>query len=198
MAKVADDYEAVRIVVETLEPFEAKDQERILRWAREKLGLAAAPVSSGRTEAKSAGGDNFATSPPSKPTDIKSFIDNKNPQTDNQFAAAVAYYYRFEAPEPKRKDAITKDDLRDACRQTNRERLQNPAQTLVNAHYQGYLDRGERGAYAINAVGENLVAMALPEGPKPGAPAAKRRKSRSTKTSRNSRGFKSNGTKRRQ
>ena len=40
MAKAAlDDYEAVRTIVETLEAFETKDQERILRWTREKLGL---------------------------------------------------------------------------------------------------------------------------------------------------------------
>jgi hypothetical protein len=40
-----DDYEAVRTVVATLESFDANDQERILRWAREKLGLAdAAPA----------------------------------------------------------------------------------------------------------------------------------------------------------
>jgi hypothetical protein len=32
----------------------------------------------------------------------------------------------------------------------------------VNAHTQGLLDRGDRGAYVINTVGENLVAMALP------------------------------------
>ena len=36
-----DDLEAVRAVVASLGPFEPKDQERILRWVREKLGLAA-------------------------------------------------------------------------------------------------------------------------------------------------------------
>jgi hypothetical protein len=33
---------------------------------------------------------------------------------------------------------------------------------LINAHHQGLLDRGERGKYEINAVGENLVALSLP------------------------------------
>ncbi len=34
-----DDLEAVRAIVAALNSFDAKDQERILRWAREKLGL---------------------------------------------------------------------------------------------------------------------------------------------------------------
>lgn len=118
MAKsTPDDYEAVRIVVATLEPFEANDQERILRWAREKLGLAAvAATSSGEAKPEHTAGEK----PPAataKAPDIKSFIDNKKPQSDSQFAAAVAYYYRFEAPEPQRKDIISAADLQEACRQ---------------------------------------------------------------------------------
>ena len=40
MPQQKDDLEAVRLVADALEGFEAKDQERIIRWAREKLGLA--------------------------------------------------------------------------------------------------------------------------------------------------------------
>ena len=52
-----------------------------------------------------------------------------------------------------------------------------PAQTLVNAHYQGYLEKGtQRGTYVINTVGENLVAMALPEGATAGSAASPSRR----------------------
>src|SRR5215831_12991867 len=174
-----DDYEAVRTVVEKLEPFDAKDQERILRWAREKLGLAAsAPAAAPPPEhkARDAGEGAIPAASPARPTDIRSFIDHKRPQTDNQFAAAVAYYYRFEAPEPLRRDVISKTDLMEACRQTDRARIRRPEQTLVNAHHQGYLDKGsERGTYVINTVGENLVAMALPEGANSGGPVTRRK-----------------------
>ena len=44
MTKPTDDLEAVRIVAEALQGFDARDQERIIRWAREKLGLVALPV----------------------------------------------------------------------------------------------------------------------------------------------------------
>lgn len=86
MAKAApDDFEAVRTVVETLQAFEAKDQERILRWAREKLGLTASPASGSvgelgsvaRTSDQSAA--NISTT--GKPTDIKTFVDFKKPIT---------------------------------------------------------------------------------------------------------------------
>jgi hypothetical protein len=171
MAKATpDDYEAVRTIVETLEAFETKDQERILRWTREKLGLtlthSPAGVPVGELGSVARTGDQSAanTSTTGKPTDIKTFVDFKNPQSDSQFAATVAYYWRFEAPEPQRKLSLSSDDLQDACRQTGRERFTRPAQTLINAHTQGYMDKGtERGTYVVNTVGENLVAMALPD-----------------------------------
>ncbi len=161
-----DDLEAVRTVVASIQPFEPADQERILRWAREKLGLVAAGASDKAPSTISGGNELQRSNIPGKQTDIKTFIDLKKPQTDIQFTAAVAYYYRFEAPEPQRKASIIAADLQDACRQTGRERLKRPDQTLVNAHNQGYLDKGgERGTYVVNTVGENLVAMTLPEGP---------------------------------
>ncbi len=43
MTKPTDDLEAVRAVTEALQGFDAQDQERILRWAREKLDLVATP-----------------------------------------------------------------------------------------------------------------------------------------------------------
>jgi hypothetical protein len=45
MAKTTDDLEAVRLVTTALAGFSPEDQERIIRWAREKLGLAPAPRS---------------------------------------------------------------------------------------------------------------------------------------------------------
>ena len=39
MADKTDDLEAVRKLVEVLSAFDAEDQERIIRWAREKQGL---------------------------------------------------------------------------------------------------------------------------------------------------------------
>ena len=95
--------------------------------------------------------------------DIKTFMAMKKPSKDVQFAAAVAYYHRFEAPPAERKDAINKEDLQEAARKAKRERFANPLQTLSNAHTLGPLDKGtEKATFTLNSVGENLVAMTLP------------------------------------
>ena len=98
-------------------------------------------------------------------TDIKTFMGEKKPRNDVQYAAAVAYYYRFEAPPAEKKEAVNKDDLQEATRKSGRDRFANPLQTLNNAHTLGLLDRGpEKGTFVINSVGENLDAMTLPDG----------------------------------
>jgi hypothetical protein len=165
MSKPTDDLEAVRIIVDTIKSLDAKDQERVIRWAREKLGLAIHEKI--QIQDQDIGQRTSAQKPledKKNTVDIKSFVYSKNPSSENHFAAVVAYYYRFEAPEEQRKDSITPNDIQEACRQVGRKRLNNPAQTLVNTHHVGLLDKRERGAYSINTVGENLVAMALPDG----------------------------------
>jgi len=192
-----DDLEAVRTIVNALQGFDPNDQERVLRWAREKIGLSvqAVPVISPATPTK--GGPSpgvVSASSPDRPTshmsDIKAFLTLKEPKSDLQFAAVVTYFYKFEAPESERKTSVTADDLQEACRKAGRQRLTKPGQTLINAHAQGYLDKaGERGAYSINTVGENLVAMTLPGGKatnrtKPKARSAKKTSRRPKKGSR--------------
>ena len=183
--KALDDLDAVRTIVETLKNFKPEEQQRILRWAVEKAGLpqSIAPTSSAgpATPAPSTAPvlpithTPASTSSTSGTVDIKSFIDEKQPRSDVQFAATVAYYLRFEAPPAERKDYVNKEDLLEACRKAKRDRLKNPYQTLVNAHTLGLLDKGsEKATFALNTVGENLVAMTLPgEGKaaaKPGKP----------------------------
>lgn len=172
MPKTTDDLEAVRIIVDALEGFDPNDEQRIFRWAAEKLGLpqpfGATGLAAGHgVSLLSPAGQGDRPSPlaPASGTvrDIRSFIASKKPRSDIQFAAAVAYYYQFEAPEPQRKSAINKDDLQDACRKAGRKRLVNPRATLNNARFLGLLDKAEEaGAFSINSVGENLVAMTLP------------------------------------
>lgn len=153
-----DDLEAVRAIVTALENFQRPDQQRILRWAQEKLGISVA-TSSGPPAVSN------PTAPGAQPgsgVDIRSFIDRKQPSSDNQLTAAIAYYYRFEAPEPARKETITSDDLKEAARAIGQGgRFKKPAQTLINAHQQGLLDRANGGGYTLSNVGENLVAVAL-------------------------------------
>lgn len=166
-----DDLDAVRTIVSTLEKFERQEQERILRWSMEKLGISIAPATQVEKSAaqpiptKIGEAEHHVThhhTPHHKAQDIKSFVTNKNPSSDNQFAATIAYYYQFEAPEEEKKESVTAEDVQEACRKVGRTRLGDPGKTLRNAHGMGYLDKADRGTYRINTVGENLVAVTLP------------------------------------
>ncbi|MEJ0029732.1 MAG: hypothetical protein WDO15_04900 [Bacteroidota bacterium] len=125
MSAKPDDLDAIRTIVQTLEPFDQNERSRIIRWASEKLGMPVSnqsnPPPSGIDSLKSDPNPQISSSGSNK--DIKTFLAEKAPKSDNQLAAAVAYYYRFEATEGKRKSSITKDDLNDACRQGGIKRL---------------------------------------------------------------------------
>jgi hypothetical protein len=169
-----DDLEAVRTVVEAVQDFKPDEQQRIFRWAAEKLGISV-PTPSGYTPPPHTPGTPHPPSPLGGGINIKTFMAEKKPRNDVQYAAAVAYFYRFEAPEAEKKDAINKDDLQESTRKAGRQRFTNPLQTLNNAHTLGLLDRsGEKGSFVINSVGENLVAMTLPDGGTPKKTAKKK------------------------
>jgi len=171
MPKTPDDLEAVRSVTTALGGFSPEEQERIIRWAREKLGLTPAPRNSpevpllqptvSMVPPRSDTADS--AQPSTFPKDLKTFVATKNPKSDVQFAATVAYFYRFESPLEQRRNEIDAEILQDACRLASRARLKHPNMTLNNAKNQGLIDSGsEAGKYTINTVGENLVAMILP------------------------------------
>jgi hypothetical protein len=150
--KPADEFDAVRMVVEVLKALKHDEQVRVLRWAQEKVGIVGVPTP---------GPPGTPPGAPAPTGDIRSFIEGKNPASDVQFAAAVAYYYAFVAP--NRAPEINATSLQEATRLANRERLVSPSDTLHNALKRGYLDKGSgKGSFRINTVGENLVAMSLP------------------------------------
>jgi hypothetical protein len=157
-AAPVDELESIRQILEILSRLSADERARVLRYVHEKLGVVAPTTA--MSAPQSALGQS--ASPGAKPN-IRTFLEAKKPTTDVQFAAAVAYFNAFELPEEIRKAEIVGNDLQDAARLANRERLTKPIDTLHNANKLGYLDKGSaRGAFKINTVGENLVAMALP------------------------------------
>jgi hypothetical protein len=171
-APTPDDFEAAKKVFDELKDLTTERQERVLRWVSETLGVksfatTALPGSAPVQVAISPTAANPTGSMP-RPSgggrDIRTFVAEKAPSSDNQFAAVVAYYYRFEAPPEQRHNSISGADLQEAARLAGRKRLANPRQALQNARALGYLDNPARGEFSINTVGENLVAMTLPGG----------------------------------
>src|ERR1700721_1797551 len=120
MSHSGDEFDAFRVVMKALENFSPEDQQRILHWAAEKLGLSTSPIVRGTSSVIQDLAQSRETGASSQShsgkTNIKSFVELKKPKNDKQFAAVVAYYYKFDAPEGEQKDAITKEDLMDACR----------------------------------------------------------------------------------
>jgi hypothetical protein len=167
-----EDFDTAKAIFEKLKDVPAERRKRILSWVAEGLGVELrqpAPAHNPQPPA-------HPPPPPAPPaaqggTDIKTFVAAKAPKSDMQFAATVAYYYRFEAPPAQRHDSINGISLQEATRLAGRARMSNPNKTLNNAKTAGYLDSESAGEFTINSVGENLVAMTLPGG---GAPTGKR------------------------
>ena len=98
-----DNLGAARIVRDALRGFTQEEQKLILRWAAESLGIN--PVSpSAPVPVRPAPGPPLPPTPamsssgvntPKATKAINTFVDEKDPQTDIQLAATIAYYYRF-------------------------------------------------------------------------------------------------------
>jgi hypothetical protein len=183
------DFMAAEEIKSILNGREKAEQERIIRWISESLGL---PTVSSRPF----GNPELPPASPSpagplvtqdtyhpghkRPKDIRSFMGEKKPKSDVHVAAVIAYFYRFEAPQADRKETLNATELDDASRQARGFGFKRPLVTLNNARQAGYFDSAGRGRFKLNAVGENLVAMALPStsDDKAGSGRAKRPKKR--------------------
>lgn len=156
---VNNEFDAAKIIAETLAGLDRPQQERALRFASEALGLKMPEAAiAARQPDYSPSVENVRE--PTRALDIKQFTESKAPQSDQQFAAVVAYYYQFEAPAHARRDTINVEFLGEAARLATRKRPGRHA--LNNAKKAGYLDSAGHGEFRLNTVGENLVAITLP------------------------------------
>lgn len=177
-----DDFDIGKAVFDLLKDLPPERQQRILRWVSEGLGVTfgTAAVQVPSSAAALVQQKQFPAAPGVSGTDIKSFVISKAPKSDNQFAAVVAYYYRFEASPSERRDTIDGTLLQEAARLAGRKRFSNPRNTLNNAKNVGYLDGTAPGIFSINSVGENLVAMTLPGGGEDSAQTQRKSRSKSS------------------
>ncbi|HVM91895.1 MAG TPA: hypothetical protein VMT67_03735 [Terriglobales bacterium] len=171
-----EDFDTAKAVFEKLKDLPAERRRRILGWVAEGLGVALQSIPAMAPPIPTAPSSPAARLPQATATDIKTFVAAKAPKSDVQFAATVAYYYRFEVLPASRLQTINGDTLQEAARLAARTRLANPRATLNNAKALGYLDLATPGEFSINSVGENLVAMTLPGNSESGTKAKKTKK----------------------
>ena len=167
-AAISDDFLAAKGVFDSLKDLPKPTQERVIRWVTERLGIALTAAETPTPPPPPP--PPSATPPPAHriphadigTVDIATFIKEKKPQSDIQFVTAVAFYYRFVAPEADRRATIDALFAQNATRTGGWDRLKKPLQTLNNAKGKGYLDSASRGEFKINTVGENLIDRTLP------------------------------------
>jgi hypothetical protein len=169
MTTTTNEFDVAKAVVDQLQGVQKEQQQKILRWVIEHLGLdvRGSPLADQRMTATSTmsgeATNSQGTANQQRPVDIKTFVDSKRPKNDVQLATVVAYYHHFEAPSQDRKDSIDAKLLKNSMRLIGRLRTSEWAlRTLNNAKTLGYVDSPERGQFQINSVGENLVLMTLP------------------------------------
>lgn len=157
--------EAAQKIVADLEGMTNEHRSLAVKFAMETLGIQVSASPPGSAPPIGHVTNPLPPAAPGTPNprkDIKSFTDFKAPKSDQQFTAVVAYFYQFEAPDGQKRDAIDATTMKEAARQAGRKQVKNWGITLDNAKRSGYLDKGERGEFKLNAVGENLVAITLP------------------------------------
>lgn len=170
-AETKSHFDAAKEIVAALQGLAREHQSLAFKFAMETLGLGAPPTHATAVLSPAHPYQEQQTAAVGlvQPIDIKSFTAAKAPRSDQQFAAVVAYFYQFEAPLDARKDTIDVATMKEAARQAGRPQVSNWIFTLNNAKNAGYLDPAGTGKFKLNAVGENLVAITLPDNATSGA-----------------------------
>jgi len=174
--------EAIKTVTGALSPLKDDARKRVLAYVLEHLGIALKDGQK-REPPSSAPAEPPGAEPPAAPheeriANIRSLREEKNPTTDMQMAAIVAYYVSRQAPEDERKECIAADDIKKYFEQGGHPIPPDANMTLNNAKNAGYLDRAERGQFRLNPVGHNLVVHGLPKSADTQSAPGKRRKRR--------------------
>lgn len=179
---VDNEIEAIRAVLNALEPLDAAARESVLDYIFKRLSiqqLAPSTAQSPQPTPRAPIAPPVVPPPPPMQVHIRDFKEEKQPRTAIEMAALVAYYLENLAAEDAHKDSVGTDDLDTYFKIAG---FKLPAQqrfTLVNARNAGYFDSVGNGQYKLNAVGHNLVVHSMPrkgnDGPAPRKRTTKKR-----------------------
>jgi hypothetical protein len=159
---------AMQQVIKALESLDSDARTRVLAYVFQRLGLTLAaqnmiPIPpEGQPPATVMASLPGPLSPGALIADIRSLKESKQPKSDNQMAALVAYYLKEAAPVNDRKDTISQEDIERYFKQAGFPLPKRLNMTLLNAKNAGYFDSAGVGLYKLNPVGHNLVAHGMP------------------------------------
>jgi hypothetical protein len=170
MSNDVDEFQALQSVITALQPFESTDRARILKSAAlflqipasEPEGAWSSSLTGGRELAPSPTADAHRSSYPafSTPDDTspKDFLFDKQPRTDVERIAVLAFYLTHYRDTPHFKTL----DLTKLNTEAAQPKFANAANSAGNAVKQGYLVPSNKGLRQLSAAGERFVA-ALPD-----------------------------------
>jgi len=162
---------AIDILLEALEPLdEASRETAVLAVSRQLKISAGSATKQSVTSPNLTEADLSAATPPSPQipalpalrVDIRSFKEQKKPNSVKQMACVVAYYLKELADANEKKETVSAGDLEKYFKQAGYKLPTRMAQVLIDAKASGYFESVGRGEYKLNAVGHNLVAHNLP------------------------------------
>jgi len=183
-SEIKNELKSIENIINILSPLDKTTQQRVLQYAMQHLGLQAEqadkqpPAFHGNIGAQT-------ERPPQRiqqqVVDIRSLREQKQPNSDMEMAAIVAYYLSELAQKDERKDIIVTKDVRKYFNQAGYPLPTGPQFTLPNAKAAGYFESTGRGKYKLNPVGHNLVAYGLPRAKAESTPTSPRKKRKKKK-----------------
>ena len=162
---IKNELKAIETITNTLSSLDKTAQQRVLQYAMQHLGLEIGQVYQLKQDLQI--NKEFLQEPKGeygqqRVVDIRSLRDQKQPSSDMEMAAIVAYYLSELAPEENRKEVIATEDVKTYFKQAGHPLPKGPQFTLPNAKAAGYFESAGHGRYKLNPVGHNLVVHGLP------------------------------------
>jgi len=153
-----DDVEALSTIVGILKQLEPDVQRRVLQSVQTFLGISQKSSSEdGETfpSSRTTSGQEFSRDRTLSP---KEFLRDKQPVTDVERVACLAYYLSHYRDTPHFKTL----DISSLNTEAAQPKFSNPSVTVDNARATGYLVAGTKGTRQISAAGERFVEL-LPD-----------------------------------
>lgn len=162
---IKNELKAIETITEVLKPLDNTAQRRVLQYAMQHLGLQVEQTKKLHPTLET--DKDTELRQPILPlqkgaVDIRQLRDQKQPNSDMEMAAIVAYYLSELAPEEDRKEAIGTADMKKYFKQAGHPLPKGLPFTLPNAKAAGYFESAGYGKYKLNPVGYNLVVHGLP------------------------------------
>ena len=153
-----DDVEALSTIVGVLKQLEPTAQDRVLQSVQAFLGMSVSPRVVAQVEEStsvSANSRNFSRDRTASP---KEFLRDKNPTTDVERVACLAYYLSHYRSVPHFKTI----DISSLNTEAAQAKFSNASVSVDNARGLGYLAAATKGNKQITAAGERFVEL-LPD-----------------------------------